>query len=272
MALGSSGKYSDPQAAAAKAAHSLVTDSAAIQGGNMTQPSSRRLAAALFASALALPLTTPAHAEDSKPREALIVVSGEAQSAIAPDLAIVALGVTETRKTAREALSANNASMAAVLKALKADGMADKDLQTSGFSIQPDYSYPQNEDGTPKPPVLNGYTVSNMLSVRIRDLSKVGAVLDTAVTLGVNQGGDIRFTNLDPQKAIAAAREGARTLADSAGVALGRVVEISESTSRPEPVPMVRMAMAKEAADAVPVASGENSYAVTVNVTFAIQQ
>jgi uncharacterized protein YggE len=246
----------------------------------MTQPSSRRLAAALFASALALPLTTPAHAEDSKPREALIVVSGEAQSAIAPDLAIVALGVTETRKTAREALSANNASMAAVLKALKADGMADKDLQTSGFSIQPDYSYPQNEDGTPKPPVLNGYTVSNMLSVRIRDLSKVGAVLDTAVTLGVNQGGDIRFTNLDPQKAIAAAREGAmkdaiakaRTLADSAGVALGRVVEISESTSRPEPVPMVRMAMAKEAADAVPVASGENSYAVTVNVTFAIQQ
>jgi uncharacterized protein YggE len=246
----------------------------------MTQPSSRRLAAALFASALALPLTTPAHAEDSNPREARIVVSGEAQSAIAPDLAIVALGVTETRKTAREALSANNASMAAVLKALKADGMADKDLQTSGFSIQPDYSYPQNEDGTPKPPVLNGYTVSNMLSVRIRDLSKVGAVLDTAVTLGVNQGGDIRFTNLDPQKAIAAAREGAmkdaiakaRTLADSAGVALGRVVEISESTSRPEPVPMVRMAMAKEAADAVPVASGENSYAVTVNVTFAIQQ
>jgi len=238
------------------------------------------LVAAFVAGALALPFSSSARAADAAPREALIVVSGEAHSAIAPDLAIVSLGVTETRKTAREALDANNQAMAAALKALKSDGMADKDLQTSGFSIQPDYRYPQNDDGSPKPPVLVGYTVANMLTVRIRDLAKLGGVLDTSVSLGVNQGGDIRFTNTDPEKTIEAARKGAMkdaiakagTLASAAGVKLGRVVEISESSARPEPMPVLRMAMAKEAADAVPVASGENSYSVTVNVTFAIDQ
>ena len=250
----------------------------------MSFPSSSLLAKTLVAGALTLALAPalagPAAAADTAPREAVIVVSGEAQSSVAPDLAVVSLGVTETRTTAREALSANSQAMAAVLKALKADGLADKDLQTSGFAIQPDYRYPQNDDGTPKPPVLIGYTVSNMLSVRIRDLAKLGGVLDTSVTLGVNQGGDIRFSNVDPQKTIEAARKAAvgnavakaRTLASAAGVELGRIVEISEATTSPEPMPMVRMSMAKEAADAVPVAAGENTYAVTVNVTFAIRQ
>jgi uncharacterized protein YggE len=246
----------------------------------MTFISSRALAAVLLAGTVALPFSTPAFAEDNMPKEAVIVVSGDADSAIAPDLAIVSLGVSETKQSAREALDANNKSMAAVLKALKADGIADKDLQTSGFSIQPQYTYPQNDDGTQKPPVLTGYTVSNMLTARIRDLSKVGDVLDTSVTLGVNQGGEIRFTNVDPAKTIEAARKDAmknaiakaETLAAAAGVKLGRVVEITENMQRPEPMPVMRMSMAKEVSDSVPVANGENSYTVTVNVTFAIKQ
>jgi uncharacterized protein YggE len=246
----------------------------------MTFVSSRTLAAALLAGAITLPFTSPVFAEDNMPKEAVIIVSGDADAAVAPDLAIVSLGVSETKQSAREALDANNKSMADVLKALKADGIADKDLQTSGFSIQPQYSYPQNEDGTPKPPVLTGYTVSNMLTARIRDLAKVGDVLDASVTLGVNQGGEIRFTNVDPEKTIEAARKDAmknaiakaETLAAAAGVKLGRVVEITENMQRPEPMPVMRMSMAKEASDSVPVASGENSYSVTVNVTFAIKQ
>jgi uncharacterized protein YggE len=114
----------------------------------------------------------------------------------------------------------------------------------------------------------------------MRDIAKVGAVIDKAVTLGVNQGGDIRFTNDDPAKTIKAARtdavkdaiDKARTLADAAGIKLGRILEITEGGTTPEPQPMVRMQMAKEAADAVSVEAGENSYSVGVNVTFAIEQ
>ena len=217
-------------------------------------------------------------AQDRDRREPVIVVTGQGDAAVAPDLAIVNLSVTETAKTAREALDANNKSMSAVLKGLKDQGVAAKDLQTAGLSIQPQYSYPQNENGTPKPPVLNGYTVTNGLTVRVRDLAKLGAIIDQSVTSGVNQGGDIRFTNDDPSKAYEEARieavknaaAKAKTLAEAAGVKLGRVIEVTESVPDSEPRPMMRMQMAKEASDAVPVEAGENTYSINVSVTFAI--
>jgi uncharacterized protein YggE len=228
---------------------------------------------------VAVPLSV-AFAHDSDRKEPVIVVSGQGDASVVPDLAIVNLSVAETAKTAREALDINNGAMTSVMKALKDQGIADRDLQTSGLSIQPQYSYPQNEDGTPKLPVLNGYTVTNGLTVRVRDLAKLGAILDQSVTSGVNQGGDIRFTNDDPEKALEEARAEAvknaaakaKTLADAAGVKLGRVVEISESAGGADPQPMMRMQMAKEAADAVPIAAGENTYVVNVSVTFTIAE
>ncbi|UVC11961.1 SIMPL domain-containing protein [Rhizobium sp. TH2] len=228
---------------------------------------------------VAVPLSVAsAHASDKK--EPVIVVSGQGDASVVPDLAIVTLSVAETAKTAREALDINNGAMTSVMKALKDQGIADRDLQTSGLAIQPQYSYPQNEDGTPKLPILNGYTVTNGLTVRVRDLAKLGAILDQSVTSGVNQGGDIRFTNDNPEKALEEARTEAvknaaakaKTLADAAGVKLGRVVEISESVGGADPQPMMRMQMAKEAADAVPIAAGENTYVVNVSVTFAIAE
>lgn len=236
------------------------------------------LASALLLAATAVPTMAPAH--DFERKEPVIVVSGQGNATVAPDLALVTLGVSETRKTAREAMDVANSAMAAVIEALKKQGIAPRDLQTSGLSIQAQYSYPDNNDGNPRPPVLTGYTVSNSLTVRVRDITKVGAIVDKAVTLGVNQGGDIRFTNDDPAKTVKAARteavkdaiEKARTLADAAGIKLGRILEITEGGAAPEPQPMVRMQMAKEASDAVPVEAGENSYAVGVSVTFAIEQ
>ena len=239
--------------------------------------SSLAAAVLLLASSLSS-VAAPALAADRK--EPVIVVSGEGRAVAAPDLAIVTLGVAETRKTAREALDVANAAMAKVIDALKTQGIAPRDLQTSGLSVQAQYSYPQNEDGTPKPPLLTGYLVSNSLTVRIRDIAKVGAIIDQAVTLGVNQGGEIRFTNESPGKTISVARtaavkdaiDKARTLADAAGVKLGRILEITEAGMPPEPRPMMRMQMAKEASDAVPLAVGENSYSVSVSVTFSIGQ
>jgi uncharacterized protein len=115
----------------------------------------------------------------------------------------------------------------------------------------------------------------------VRDLGQLGEILDKSVTLGVNQGGGIEFTNDKPDAVITEARKAAvadainkaKVLAEAAGVSLGRVIEIAEQPSRPEPIPVVR-SMAKEfaAADSVPMATGENAYNVTVNVTFAVNQ
>lgn len=248
-----------------------------LKGKTMPAHPLRLAFAALFA--VAMPLSAPS-AHDADRKEPVIVVSGQGDASVAPDLAIVNLSVAETAKTAREALDINNSAMTAVTKSLKDQGIADRDMQTSGLSIQPQYSYPQNEDGSPKLPILNGYTVTNGLTVRVRDLAKLGVILDQSVTAGVNQGGDIRFTNDDPEKALENARTEAvknatakaKTLADAAGVKLGRVVEISESAGGADPQPMMQMRMAKEAADAVPIAAGENTYVVNVSVTFAIEQ
>ncbi|OWV98278.1 hypothetical protein ATY81_19200 [Rhizobium sp. R72] len=232
-----------------------------------------------FPTAAAMAL--PALAADSQPREAVISVSGEGQASVAPDMAVLNLSVVKQATTAREALDENNKAMSDVLAALKKAGIAERDLQTSGFAVQPQFNYPQSNDGQPKPPELIAYQVSNSLSVRVRDLSRLGAILDEAVTLGVNQGGDIQFTNDKPEKvmeearkkAVANAIERARTLAGAADVKLGRVIEISETSPRAQPVPVLRAAMMKEAADsAVPVQGGETSYNVTVNVTFSIAQ
>lgn len=244
--------------------------------GNTMLTHPLRLTFAALVLAVAPIATATAH--DSDKKEPVIVVSGQGDASVVPDLAIVTMSVAETAKTAREALDINNSAMTSVTKALKDQGIADRDMQTSGLSIQPQYSYPQNEDGTPRLPVLNGYTVTNGLTVRVRDLSKLGAIVDQSVTSGVNQGGDIRFTNDDPEKVLEQARTAAvknaaakaKTLADAAGVKLGRVVEISESAGGADPQPMIRMQMAKEASDAVPIAAGENTYVVNVSVTFAI--
>lgn len=242
------------------------------------------LAAALVSLAIMAPLTAfPAHAEDNPVASipvARIAVSGEGTKSVAPDMAVLNLTVTREATTAREALDANNAAMNKVLSAMKDQGIEDRDLRTSGFSIQPQYVYPQpKQNGEQESPRITGYVVRNGLTVRVRDLAKLGAIMDESVTLGVNEGGNVTFTNDKPGEALKAARrdavkdamEKAKTLADAAGVTLGRIIEISEMANAPQPMPYAvrEMAMAK-AADAVPVAAGENSYSVTVNVTYAI--
>jgi uncharacterized protein len=236
----------------------------------------------LLAASLLPMAAAGAFAEDAKPREAVVMVTGEGHSSIAPDMAIVTLAVVKQSKTAREALDENSKAMGAVLATLKDAGIAERDLQTSGFSIQPQYNYPNNNNGQSQPPELVGYQATNSLSVRVRDLGKLGTIIDQAVNLGVNQGGDIQFTNDKPDEALTAARkdavadamEKAKTLTEAAGVKLGRVIEISENSIRPTPQPMFRAAMMKDAAPApaVPVAGGENTYDVSVNVTYAIAE
>ncbi|MDP9590829.1 SIMPL domain-containing protein [Shinella sumterensis] len=243
----------------------------------------RRTAASLFAlslaAATALPLAAWAQDAAAKPREATIIVTGEGSAEVAPDMAVVDLGVVKDAKTAREALDANNKAMAEILAALKEAGIEERDVQTSGFMINPQYQYPQSSTGENPPPVLIGFQVTNTVTLRVRDLSKLGEIVDKTVTLGANQGSGIRFVNDKPEATVSAARKKAvenavakaKELTEAAGVGLGRVIEISETSYRAEAMPIART-MAKDfaAAGAVPIAAGENSYSVTVNVTFAL--
>ena len=236
------------------------------------------VALTLALAAAAAPLAAKAQ-ETARPRESTVIVTGEGTAEMAPDMALVDLGVVKDAKTAREALDANNKAMADILAAMKEAGIEARDLQTSGFAINPQYQFPQSPTGENPPPILLGFQVTNTVTLRVRDLSKLGEILDKAVTLGANHGGGIRFVNDKPDAAVSTARARAvenaiakaKELTAAAGVGLGRVLEISETSFRAEPMPMMR-AMAKDfaAGGAVPVATGENSYSVVVNVTFAL--
>jgi uncharacterized protein YggE len=247
----------------------------------MRSAPSRLALATLVTGALAA-YAGVAEAQDVRPREPVVNVVGEGEASVAPDMAVLSFSVIRNGKTAAEALGANSMAMSEVLSALKSAGIADRDIQTSNLSIDPQYTQNEPKNGVMKPPQIVGYQVSNSLALKVRDLKKLGGIIDESVRLGVNQGGQIAFTNDNPDATMAEARKAAvadalaraRTLAEAAGVKLGRVLEINESANTPmPPQPMMRMSMAKDVApQAVPLASGENTYSVTVNVTFTLEQ
>ena len=241
------------------------------------QPS-RLLLATAMAGGLALATSGIAMAQEHRPREPMISVSAEGEAAVAPDMAVVNLSVVRNGATAEAALAENSSAMSEILTALRAEGVAERDAQTSNFSIYPQYRQSEPKDGVVEPPVIVGYEVSNSLTVRVRDLSNLGSLLDKSVKLGVNQGGQISFTNDNPEETVTAARKDAvakalakaKTLTEAAGVKLGPIVEISENSGQPLPMPVARMSAAK-AMDSVPVAAGENNYTVSVNITFRLE-
>lgn len=238
------------------------------------------VAAAIGISVFALG-TSSSNAQHKEPSPR-ISVSATGTSSIAPDMAIINLSVLRQAKTAREALNANTEAMAQVLKAMKEAGVEDRDLQTSNFNIAPQYKYSKRaKNGEQLPPEIVGYNVNNSLTVRIRNLEELGTILDKSVSLGVNNGGNVQFTNSNSDTPVEDARKNAmqraiakaKTLTSEAGVALGKIVLISEQNrGRPRANTFARAARMEAASDAVPVAAGENSYSVTVSVTWELQQ
>ncbi len=210
-----------------------------------------------------------------------IHVRATGSTQLAPDMAVLTLSVVRTGKTAREALDANNGAMKRVMDNLEQQGIEKKDLQTANFNIQPRYERRKTSGANSRQPQIIGYNVSNSLTLRIRNLEKLGEILDRVVTLGVNSGGNVRFTNADPSIAISSARTQAmknaiakaRTLVAAAGARLGDLLLISENTntSRPIPISMARSAFKAQDGANVPVASGENSYSVTIEVKWRIE-
>ncbi len=224
---------------------------------------------------------SPAWATENTP--ASVSVMGVGTVSVAPDMAIITAGVVKEAKTAREALDANNAAMRSVLEAMKNEGIAEKDLQTSGFSIQPRYTYPKRKANGEQPaPLITAYVVSNTLTIRVVDLEKTGPILDRVVSLGVNQGGNIQFSNADKTAILKQARtaavedaiQKAETLVTAAGKTLGPILSISENNASPRPIAIAqaRTLSVQEDAGSVPIATGENSYVVRVQMSWEIEQ
>jgi uncharacterized protein YggE len=242
-------------------------------GSDVENLMTKKLLALALAASIVLPAA--AYAADATPNRRIMVI-GEGEATAAPDMALLSLSVMREAMSAREALDANNRAMADVIAAMKASGIADRDLQTAGVQIAPRYDYVNKPDGGQEAK-LAAYQVTNTLSVRVRDLAKTGEILDKSVSLGVNQGGGVTFTNDDPsatltearKRAVADAMARAKTLTDAAGVSLGKVIEISEMSFAQPPMPLTAKAF-DAAAAAVPVEAGENAYRVQVNVTFEL--
>lgn len=200
-----------------------------------------------------------------------ISVTGEATISAAPDLAQIEGGVTNEAKTAREASEANNKAMGLVLLALKSADIPEKDYQTSQLSLQPQYA--PNKNG---PSPIAGFRASNRVTVTVRDVAKVGSVIDTLVTNGANDIGGISFMVAQPSKlldearpkAIADARRKAEIYAQAAGVTLGAPLSISEENS---PGPVTYRKMSAGLASPAPVAPGEETLRISVSVAYEIK-
>ena len=216
-------------------------------------------------------LATSASAQTALP--AMISVTGEATISVPPDQAQIEAGASSYAKTARQASEANNNAMGQLLLALKAANIDQKDIQTSRLLLQPQY------EPNHSPPTVVGYRASNQVTVRLRDVAKVASTIDLLVGAGATDIGGVNFIVSQASKllddaraqAIADARRKAEIYAKAAGVTLGEPLSISEEGgSSPGPVFRAKMTAAPMAA--TPIAQGEETLSVTVNVSWAIKQ
>jgi uncharacterized protein len=200
----------------------------------------------------------------------LVTVTGEASLSVAPDAAVIRIGVTSVGRTAKAASEINAKEMTAVLAAIKANGIAERDIQTSRLSLQPQYD--PNKAGTAR---LLGFQVTNQLTVTIRDIGKLPELLDSAVGAGANEMSGIEFivskqSNLLDQargEAIVDARRKAELYAKAAGAKIGPVLAITEEGASP-PHPVMKALRA----GAVPIAPGEQTLRASVTVSYELMQ
>lgn len=202
-----------------------------------------------------------------------ISVSETAQIQARPDLAAVSFGVVTEDPDAARSAQANATTTNAVINAITAFGIPRKDIETIQYSISPIIDY------KPNPPVTTGYRVSNTVRVKIRDLSKIGSLIDVAVKAGANnvQGVDFSIENPEPlrfkalTKAISLARRKAQLMAADLGVKLGRVISASESVGV-QPRPYIGPMYARAEAAPTPIIPGDVEISATASITYSIVQ
>lgn len=240
------------------------------------------LAAICGAALLAFSTFAPAYADDDRPFR-ILNLSGTGEVKAVPDTASINAGVVVDAEDAKSALAQNSAAMNKLFGELKSAGIADRDIQTSNFNVSPVYAPYNPKKPTPQHQRIVGYQVSNGVTVRVRDLSRLGDLIDRMTVAGANRMNGIGFfvdktENLLEEarrKAMADVRRKADLYADGLGVKLKRVLTISENVSRPGPLPLRSsgmMAMAKSAArEAAPVAAGEQALSIRLLVSWELE-
>lgn len=273
---------SKPRLVLGLSAASLLVLAACGGGGTASQTDTPEPTVA-EAQSVPTPTVTPnaAPIETNHPNsiqpETTLSISAEGSIQREPDIAFLNAGVQTNGETAEAAMSANASAMNGVFEALAAADIDRRDMQTSNFSLQPQYDYSNRQSG--EPPRLTGYQASNQLTVKVRDLDTLGETMDALVGAGGNTFSGLQFALEDDRSAMNAARDlamkeaisRAELYAAASGYELARVVTISESGGY-RPQPMAAMAQTRNMESSTPIASGEVGYSVTVNVTFELRK
>ena len=235
----------------------------------------------LLAGALAFGVTAmSASAQDNAagyavPADAtLLSVSAQADAKRVPDVATISAGVVTQAADANAAMRANAVQMDKVMAAIKAAGIAERDIQTSGINLNPQYKYVENQE-----PTITGYQANNTVNLKVRDIGKLGKVLDALVASGANQVNGPSFEIDQPEEAYDEARRGAlekaqaraAMYAKTLGLRVRRIVSISEGAGfqPPRPMPMMAMARGKAEMDTA-VSPGETTLSANLDVVFEL--
>jgi len=226
--------------------------------------------AVLLATACIFVLGTAPMSYADDRRTVTVAASGTASAE--PDTAEISTGVISDAPTARDALTRNSADMQKLIDALKGLGIEPKDIRTVAFQVDPQYT--GNREG--KAPTLTGYRVSNQVRIVVRDLKRLGEILDRAISAGANHAGGISFVvsreeelrDAARRDAMANAMRRAKLYAEAARSELGKVLTITEEGGfvSPRPVAAGRMAMSS-----VPIEAGTQSLDVRVTVTYELK-
>lgn len=220
---------------------------------------------------------TMLHSASAEESARTISVTGEGEATASPDMATIETGVVTQAKTAEEALEANNEQMEQIMDALAEYRIAQKDIQTSNFNVNPVYKHDRQSGREPE---VVAYRVQNQVQVHVRELSRLGDVLDELVQAGSNRISGIRFgvddetglLNQARSRAVRDAKSRADVYAQAAGVEVGRVLQISEQPVHVPRPQQLSMQAARAEASRVPVATGEQEFRVTVHVVYELQE
>ena len=203
-----------------------------------------------------------------------LTTHGHAEMKVKPDIAYISIGVVTQEHDSAAAVQENATRATALLKAVRGANVADKDIQSQFYGVQPQYDYQVS------PAVLTGYQVTNNFRVTVRDLSKVGSVIDAASQAGGNQINDVTFDLSDRTQAegralalaVVEAKNKAAVMAQAAGVSLGRLMDLSEGGSPTfQPLVLNRTAMLKSAATPeTPIQSQDVSVTADVTAFYAL--
>ncbi|WP_444921661.1 SIMPL domain-containing protein [Microbulbifer sp. CnH-101-G] len=225
---------------------------------------------------LALILSACDNGQAPSQRGTLVSIAAQGETSQAPDVANLSVGVVTEADDSKKAMQDNAEQMDSLMKAIKKAGIAKKDIQTSGVSLSPRYHYQRDQ----KPKIV-GYTARNTVNIKVRELDKLGTVLDDLTAAGANQINGPSFEIGEPgpvkaearEKALIDAQERATIYAKALGMKVRRIVSISEQGSGGMPRPMMMRGQMESMKDSAstPIAPGETTVSVNLDLVFELE-